>query len=351
MPARKMSQSKEIMELFYKKIQEKVQREKDRIKGRVEEELPAWAAWVFKPLAGLYHDVQATKNNNRGEDGELNAFLKLWLFLPKEWVILNDVVLEPEPDEFTQIDHVLVGPPGVFLIETKAWDGAFTGYKDYWKRKQGGGWVRCSSPTKQNKRHFDLFVKWLSRESPNMLPLEPEQWIFPLVVFTRAKWLRVDQCSMPVFDGALSLTFYIRKKTKELRLSPEQIDIIAGALAGAGPYTDVLENKEAASGEESNPVNEPLEILEEINCEGNVEQEELVPKGCPAVDNVDTEESTKNLNYEQRKTKDGRSYVRVSGSRQEAQTVWEEFKKKGEKPGEIKKDRYKPGIWYFYLPH
>lgn len=46
-PARKMAQSKEIKELFYKKIQEKVQREKDRIKGRVEEELPAWAAWVF----------------------------------------------------------------------------------------------------------------------------------------------------------------------------------------------------------------------------------------------------------------------------------------------------------------
>jgi hypothetical protein len=308
-----------------------------------------------KPLAGLYHDVQATKNNNRGEDGELNAFLKLWLLLPKEWVILNDVVLEPEPDEFAQIDHILVGPPGVFLIETKAWDGAFTGYKDYWKRKQGDGWVRCSSPTKQNKRHFDLFVKWLRKESPNILPLEPEQWIFPLVVFTRAKWLRVDQCSMPVFDGALSLTFYIRKKTKELRLSPEQIDTIAGSIASAGPYTEkcdvILENKDVVSCEESKQGNEPIEILEAKKIEGSAGQEDLLPECCPEVDNVDTEESTKNIKYEQRKTKDGRSYVRIFGSRQEAQMVWELFEKKGEKAGEIKKDRYKPGTWYFYLPH
>lgn len=347
MPARKMSQSKEIRELFYKKIQEKVQREKDRIKGRVEEELPAWAAWVFKPLAGLYHDVQAAKNNNRGEDGETNAFLKLWLFLSKEWVLLNDVVLEPEPDEFAQIDHILVGPPGVFLIETKAWDGAFTGYKDYWKRKQGSGWVRCSSPTKQNKRHFDLFVKWLSRESPNMLPLEPEQWIFPLVVFTRAKWLRADQCSMPVFDGALSLTFHIRKKTKELRLSPEQIDIIAGAIAGAGPYKDkchvISENKDVAPCEEIKPVNEPY------IGEGCVTHEEAAAIECPAIDTNDPYESAIDLKYEQRKTKDGRGYIRVCGSRPEAQAVWEEFKKKSEKVGAIKSDRYKRETWYFYI--
>ncbi len=190
MPARKMSQSREIRQLFYQKIKEKVHREKERLKERVDEELPSWAAWALKPLAGFFHDIQAMQNNSRGVDGETSAFLNLWLFLSKDWVLLNDVVLEPEQDEFAQIDHVLVGPPGVFLIETKAWDGAFTGYRDNWKRKQGSGWVRCSSPTKQNKRHADLFGNWLAGGFTGALPADPSVWIIPLVVFTRAKWLK-----------------------------------------------------------------------------------------------------------------------------------------------------------------
>lgn len=262
MPARRMSQSNEIKKLFHQKIREKVQREKDRIKGRVEEELPSWAAWAFKPLVGLFHDLQNLENNSRGESGETNAFLNLWLFLPKEWVLLNDIVLEPEQDEFAQIDHILVGPPGVYLIETKAWDGAFTGYRDNWKKKQGSGWVRCSSPTKQNKRHVELFVKWLTGANDDVLPPDPQEWVFPVVVFTRAKWLKVNECSMPVFDGATSLAWYIRRRTGERRLSAAQIDAIAEAVANAGPFvpgaSELIESNGCVAGAASRPDTIPM---------------------------------------------------------------------------------------------
>lgn len=66
-----------------------MQWEKENLKERVEEELPSWAAWALKPLAGFFHDIQAMQNNSRGEDGETSAFFNLWLFLPKEWVLLN----------------------------------------------------------------------------------------------------------------------------------------------------------------------------------------------------------------------------------------------------------------------
>jgi len=233
MPARRIGQSKEIKEIFYQRIREKVQREKELLKGRVDEELPSWASWAVKPLVGLVHDWQSARNTGKGEDGEYSAFLKLWLLLPSDWVIINNVVLEPEMDEFAQLDHLLIGPPGVFIIETKAWDGAFTGYKDNWKRKEGSGWVRCSSPTKQNKRHLNLFVKWLMAGGAEEYPPNPADWVFPVVVFTKAKWLKVTECSMPVFDGALGLSFYIRRKTGERRLSKSQVDAIAEAVANA----------------------------------------------------------------------------------------------------------------------
>lgn len=44
-------------------------------------------------------------------------------------MLVNDV-LEPEPEEFIQVDRVAVGPPGIYLVETKAWEGALMGYKD-----------------------------------------------------------------------------------------------------------------------------------------------------------------------------------------------------------------------------
>ncbi|AZF90257.1 MAG: NERD domain-containing protein [Phage 5P_2] len=160
-PARIVKQNREIKELFRAKIQEKVKREREKMRERIEEEVPSWIRWAVKPLAEWRFNAVRARDKAKGEGGEDNAFLHFWLLLPNSWVVVNDAVLEPEPDEFVQIDHVLIGPPGMFLVETKAWEGAFLGYKDNWKRKEGNAWVRCESPTKQNARHARLFAKWL----------------------------------------------------------------------------------------------------------------------------------------------------------------------------------------------
>lgn len=151
--ARLMRQSREIKELFREKIIEKVSREKQKIQQKVSEEFPSWLTWATKPLAGIAFDMKHNCDCEKGDTGEGKAILGFWTLLPKEWILINDVVLEPSPEDFIQVDHVLLGPPGIFLIETKAWEGAFQGYKDQWKRKQGNTWVRCNSPTQQNKRH------------------------------------------------------------------------------------------------------------------------------------------------------------------------------------------------------
>jgi hypothetical protein len=150
MPARKVKQNQEIKELFRAKILEKIEREKKEMRERINEEVPSWIRWAVKPIAEWSFNARVKRDQERGEDGETNAFLHFWLLLPNSWVVINDAVIEPEPDEFAQIDHVLIGPPGIFLVETKAWKGAFLGYRDVWKRKEGNSWVRCESPTTQN---------------------------------------------------------------------------------------------------------------------------------------------------------------------------------------------------------
>ncbi|NSW82775.1 MAG: NERD domain-containing protein [Syntrophothermus sp.] len=306
--ARLMRQKREIKELFREKIMEKVNREKENFKQRVSEELPSWLSWATKPLAGIVFDLRHNSDIEKGDTGESKAILGFWTILPKEWILINDVVLEPEPEEFAQIDHVLIGPPGVFLIETKTWDGAFQGHKDKWKRKQGNTWVRCGSPTQQNERHARLFKKWM--EDHKLYPAASEQILFPVVLFTHAKWLRVEDCSMPVFDSVIALSLYIRSKTKVNVLSLDQIDNIADAIINAKPFTTI--------------------------------QSEL-PE--PKENNTDTDNK---IQVQSGKTKNGRLFVKILGNEEEARQVWERYKEEGKNPGQLSVDKFSPNAWFFY---
>jgi len=54
-----------------------------------------------------------------GADGERRTARALRPLLHEGWVVLNDI-----PRRFGNIDHVLIGPPGVFLLETKNLSGS-----------------------------------------------------------------------------------------------------------------------------------------------------------------------------------------------------------------------------------
>lgn len=49
------------------------------------------------------------------------------------------------------------------------------------------------------------------------------------------------------------------------------------------------------------------------------------------------------------RTKGGQEYVRVYGSKEVAEAVRREYLSKGRKTSHINKDKYRQGIWYFYL--
>lgn len=339
MPARRMAQRKEHKERFRQLIKDKVAREKEGVKARVDEELPSWAAWALKPLVSFAFDRERARDNAKGEAGEDSAFFNLWLLLPRAWTILNDVVLEPEENEFIQLDHILVGPPGIFMVETKAWDGAFIGRKDNWKRKQGNRWIRCASPTRQSLRHLRLFKYWAIQALGADVPANPEEWIHPHVVFTRAEWLKAADCSVPVFQGATSFALHVRRQTNRRILSPELVDTISEALAEAGPFqrVTVLEAASLPKGSaEALPAEAPNGAAAKTgsDLENECSQEDT---GRAAV------RITEGL------TKKGRAFVRVTGSYENALRTRQQYANKGFRPAECKADRFSAGAWYFYI--
>lgn len=233
MPAQVCSQDPRSKELFRHRIKEKVQRDKARMLARMDEELPSWIAWAAKPIAGLSGDLVNMRDGIVGKVGEVKASTSLHMILPSTCVLINDVVLEPGLEDFIQVDHVVVGPSGVHLVETKAWEGAFLCHGDDWKRKDRKRWVRCPSPTRQSIRHVRLFGIWLSEHVSDLPPAVP---VRPLILFTRSSWLKANNSPVPVYENGLRMAWDIRKDSGAQILGQEDINRIVEAIVKAEPF-------------------------------------------------------------------------------------------------------------------
>ena len=72
--------------------------------------------------------------------------------LPPDWLVLHDRLLMPGRSE-TNLDHVVVGPAGTFLIDSKNWAGTITEYQgSVFKHTSGPGGERRHTPL---DRQFD----------------------------------------------------------------------------------------------------------------------------------------------------------------------------------------------------
>ena len=100
----------------------------------------AFCAKLVSDLARQFRIVtqQIESGAAGGAAAELEV-IEILRKLPDEWVVLNDVRLitqnwrryRQSHIKSAQLDHVAVGPPGVFVIETKNWSSDFVATGDY----------------------------------------------------------------------------------------------------------------------------------------------------------------------------------------------------------------------------
>ena len=113
----------------------------------------------------------------RGDKGE--SLVKKRLGTIKEYHrIINDATFVNEKSEMThQIDHILIHPHGVFVIETKNYYGEIisnTG-EPFWIKVIKGERTRISNPLKQNKSHAVIVNRILNKKYD----------VIPVVVFVK----------------------------------------------------------------------------------------------------------------------------------------------------------------------
>lgn len=127
MPARRMTQEPRWRETFQTQVESRVQARYREMDERIDREVPGFVRWLVRPLAHGMRASREAADARKGASGEQAGNLALRWVLPREWILIPDVVLPAGDGAWTQMDHVAVGPTGVWAIETKAWRGVFRG--------------------------------------------------------------------------------------------------------------------------------------------------------------------------------------------------------------------------------
>lgn len=147
--------------------------------------------------------------------GERKVRKRLFKLDPSIYFTLHDVMIPAASGGKTsQIDHLIVSPYGVFVIETKNYQGWIFGKENqaYWtqtiyKRKE-----RFLNPIWQNKGHVKALQELLSEY--------PQIPYHSIVVFDNRAKLKIDVTSKVVYTSELLFTIQMISET---RVSSDQV--------------------------------------------------------------------------------------------------------------------------------
>lgn len=310
MPINVYEQNQDVKDKFYKSINKTVDK---RIEERSEEISDIYESFFgmgsfIKPFAKLGLNIKNSIDNAKGSVGEI--LVKVILTNSNNCLnryysgIINDVVIEIDNNEFIQLDHIIISENGIFLIETKNWNGAYQGYKDKWKVKGSTGWRECKSPTSQHKRHEVLFKKWFKNKIGNAQLLNA----INSVVVINASWVRASNCSVEVAAGTFELIDYIEKFQRKI-IEKDLINKIIEEIINAKPYG----------------------------------METIVKDSSQTIRNAE------NIFIKEGVSKNGRKFIRIKGNKLEAEEVAKRYQTSGLKTSKVNEDINNNEFMYFYF--
>ena len=161
---------------------------------------------------------------SKGKVGEKVVSRKLDQLPKDQYQVLNNVTI-PTPKGSSQIDHLVVSIYGIFVIETKNYNGWIYGgeYAEYWTQNIYGNKYQFYNPILQNAGH----VRALRRVLKEFEPLP----ILPIIAFSGEADLKVK-----VEEACVIYWSQIHKvinQFEEKRLTWSQVNAICDAVQTA----------------------------------------------------------------------------------------------------------------------
>ncbi len=96
----------------------------------------AFALTAVFPTVGAYYYYNMYRRTKQGMEGEKRVIQLLKSKLNDDYFLINDVIYESDRGKRVRykenIDHIVLGPSGIFVIETKDYRGKITCKGSYW---------------------------------------------------------------------------------------------------------------------------------------------------------------------------------------------------------------------------
>lgn len=155
-----------------------------------------WYLILLIVLVALYN---LFKPVIKGYLGEKLVSVVLRRLNKEEYKIINDIILFNEDNKTTQIDHIIVSVYGIFVIETKNYNGWIIGKESdkYWKQVIFRTKNNFYNPLRQNYGHTMAVRSVIGDNSIS---------IIPIVVFSNNATLKVQTHSHVVYVAKLLKT-------------------------------------------------------------------------------------------------------------------------------------------------
>jgi hypothetical protein len=169
-------------------------------------------------LAGFYYFLRQYRIYGAGWSGEKEVIKLLESKLSDDYILLNDLYLRGGGGD---IDHIVLAPNGVFVLETKNWSGEITCNRDEWHR--GGRGDYKGSPSRQVKRNVAT-IRDIVDSVPALRSIGV--WVEGIVVFTNNHaTLHISNPTVMIVKLA-QLPSQITSHQTQARYSPSQLEAV-----------------------------------------------------------------------------------------------------------------------------
>ncbi|MCL5876855.1 MAG: NERD domain-containing protein [Candidatus Bathyarchaeota archaeon] len=178
---------------------------------------------MVAPLIGFYFYLRKYRIYSGGWQGEKQVANLLSNTLSDDYYLINDLYLKEGGGD---IDHVVLAPSGIYVLETKNWSGPISCVGDQWHR--AGKRNFNSSPSRQVKRNAAR-IKQLIDNSHHLRSLGV--WVEGIVVITnKHATLQLNNPTVPVLKLP-QLPNYLTNHGSQRRFSREQLEAIGKEIA------------------------------------------------------------------------------------------------------------------------
>ena len=188
----------------------------------------------------------------KGKRGEKQVAVLLSFLPKKEYKVINNLLIQ-YGGHSTQIDHVVVSVYGIFVIETKYYQGWIYGGEnsEYWTQNIYGHKYQLRNPLWQNQGHCKAIARLVG--DSGSIP------IHNIVAFSRQATLKIDR-SLPVMYWWRVVPFI--KRFKQALIPEAQAEEIYIRLVAAN-VTDRAARKQHVNSVKQNQVRRNIAVA---NC-------------------------------------------------------------------------------------